>query len=352
MARRFLPLILLALVLMGALQAVALSPRDLAPCERLASQARGLPDTAWVKGYRALALRLSLPDRDAKPTAFETQLAGLASVKRALADEDGGYPVYVQQLAPNLFIASDSQGTLDCETFVFLKTGTGGAATIVEGPPAFSDRCWTDSGTAGRVFGQPAFVETSDFTDPAGDEQHLEITPWTGEGWGSSCQLTLTYRISFAVTERFCGDGEVCTAAAPFAADIAAAHGKAPPDQPFSYGPPLTQVQTDLLAKVGGGKPDEIGTPVFPTFGQKAKTAFPGYSSNDVDLFPLQLKGVSYVAAIGFGGVGWREIGDSLLAIYQADGDQLKPLAGFVISKSVTGLAAATVDRPKPDEGH
>jgi hypothetical protein len=48
-----------------------------------------------------------------------------------------------------------------------------------------------------------------------------------------------------------------------------------------------------------------------------------------------------------YGGVGWREIGDSLLAIYQADGDQLKPLAGFVIAKSVTALASATVARPQ-----
>jgi hypothetical protein len=353
MARRFLPLILLVLVLalFGASHAAAQSA-DLAPCERLATQARGLPDFAWVKGFKALAPQLALADRDAKLTPFEARLAGLASVKQALADEDGGYTVYVRQLAPNLFVASDSQGTLECETFVFLKTGPNGAATIVPGPPAFSERCWTDSGTAGRVFGQPAFVETSDFTDPAGDEQHLEITPWTGDGWGLPCQLTLTYRVSFAVTERFCGDGDVCTAATPFAADVAAAHGKAPTDQLFSYGPPLTHAQTDLLAKVGGGKPDEVATPVFPTFGEKAKTAFPGYSYNDVDLFPLKLKGVTYVAAIGYGGVGWRTIGDSLLAIYRVDGDQLKPLAGFVVVKSVTGLASATVDRPKPDSGH
>ena len=324
---------------------------DLAPCERLAARAQSLPDAAWVKGFQALSPQLTLAGRDAKHTPLEARLAAMPSVRKALADEDGGYKIYVEQLATGLYVASDIQGTLDCETFVFLKTAPNGAATIVPGPPAFSDQCWTDSGAAGRVFGQPAFVETSDFPDPAGDQRRLEITPWTGAGWGPSCRLTLNYKIDFAVTERFCGDGDVCMAATPFAANIAAAHGKAASDAPFFYGPPPTQAALDLLAKVGGAKPDEVATPVFPTFGEKAKTAFDSFSYNGVDLFPLRLKDVTYIAAIGFGGVGWREIGDSLLAIYSVDGDRLKPLAGFVIAKSVTGLASATVDRPKPDPG-
>lgn len=306
----------------------------------------------WVKGFKALSPQLTLADRDAKLSLFEARLAALASVRKALADEDGGYTVYVEPLAPDLYVASDIQGTLDCETFVFLKIGPNGAAIIVPAPSAFSDQCWTDAGQAGRAFGQGAFVEASDFTDPAANEQHLEITPWTGDGRGPSCRLTLTYKIDFAVTERFCGDGDICAAATPFAANIAAAHGKARPDAPFRYGPtPPSAADLALLAAVGGDKPDEFATPPFPTFGEKAKTAFDSFSYNYLALFPLKLMGVTYVAAIGYGGVGWRMIGGSLLAIYSVDGDQLKPLAGFVVVKSVTGLASAVVDRPKPYTG-
>ena len=328
--------------------AVAASNAGLAPCERLAAVARGRPQSIWAGGFKALSPELSLANWDETP--LEKRLAVLPAVKTALADEDGGYKIFVQALALGLFVASDRPGTLECETFVFLKVAPGGAATVVDGPPAYTDQCWTDGGQAGRVFGQPAFVETSDFADPGADTRQVAITPWMGGGWGNPCRLTLTYRIAFTLTERFCGDAGVCAATAPLATKIAAAHAKAPSDAPFSFGPPPSADDQALLDRVGGAKPDEVGTPPFSTFGAKAKTAFDTYSYNDVDLFPLRLGGVTYVAAIGYGGVGWRMIGDSLLAVYSTSGDQLKPLAGFVVAKSVTGLASAVVDRPKPVE--
>jgi hypothetical protein len=341
-------LIAFSLISLDVSRVCAAPDAVLAPCQQLATVAGGLPQQVWRDGFRALGPHLTLAKWDDKLTPLEARLAALPAVKTALADEDGGYKVYVQPLAPGLFVASDTQGTLECQSFVFLQVGPGGDAKIVPDPPAFTDRCWTDAGQAGRAFGRPAFVETSDFTDPAGNTQRVAVTPWTGAGWGPSCQLTLTYRVSFELSERFCDDADVCAAAAPLAADIAAAHGKASPDAPFGYGPSPSAGDLALLDRVGGAKPDEMTTPLFPTFGAKAKTAFDGYSYNGVALFPLRLKGAAYIAAIGYGGVGWREIGDSLLAVYALDGDRLKPLAGFVIVKSVTGLASADVDRPTP----
>jgi len=329
---------------------VASAASEDAPCQRLAALARGLPPSAWRDGFKALAPSLSLAGWNGKPSALEARLAALPSVKQALADADGGYKIFVQAVAPGLFLASDTQGTLDCQSFVFLTVSPSGDAKIVPGPPEYTDQCWTDGGQAGRVFGQPAFVETSQFANPAGDTEQLALTPWTGGGWGKPCRVTLTYRIAFTLTERFCGDAGVCAAAAPLAARIAAAHAKAPADAPFNFGPPPSAEERALVDRVGGANPDEVGTPPFSTFGAKAKTAFDTYSYNDVDLFPLRLGGVTYIAAIGYGGVGWRMIGDSLLAVYSAGGDQLKPLAGFVVVKSVTGLASAVVDRPAPVE--
>jgi hypothetical protein len=313
--------------------------------------ARGLAPSAWRDGFEALRPQLTLAKWDDKLTPLEARLAALPAVKTALADEDGGYRIFVEPLAPGLFVASDTQGTLECQSFVFLKVGPGGDAKIVAAPPAFTDQCWTDEARAGRVFGQPAFVETSDFADPAADKQALAITPWTGDGWGSPCRLTLTYRIAFSLSERFCGDAAVCAAAAPLAVDIAKVHGETSADAPFAYGPAPTADDLALLDRVGGAKPDEMTTPPFSTFGAKAKTEFDTFSYNDVDLFPLHLAGVRYIAAVGYGGVGWRMIGDTLIAIYAVDDDKLKPLAGFVVVKSVTGLVSADVDRPTPDGG-
>jgi hypothetical protein len=337
---------------LGALgtSGVAAPPGQDAPCRRLASLARSLPPSAWHGGFKALAPGLSLAGWNDKPSALEARLAALPAVKSALGDEDGGYKVFVQPVAPGMFLASDTQGTLECQSFVFLKVAPSGDAKIVPGPPAYTDQCWTDGGQAGRVFGQPAFVETSQLADPGSDMEQVALTPWLGGGWGGPCRLTLTYHIAFTLTERFCGDAGVCAAAAPLATGIAAAHAKAPADATFNFGPPPSADDQALVDRVGGAKPDEGGTPPFSTFGAKAKTAFDTYSYNDVDLFPLRLGGRTYVAAIGYGGVGWRMIGDSLLAVYSADGDQLKPLAGFVVVKSVTGLASAAVDRPKPVE--
>jgi hypothetical protein len=338
----------LGLMSLDVSRAAAAPDTGLAPCQRLADVARGLAPGAWRDGYAALGPQRTLAKWDDKLSPLEARLAALPAVKTALADEDGGYKIFVQPLAPGLFVASDTQGTLECQSFAFLKVGPGYDAKIVPGPPAFTDQCWTDAGQAGRLFGQPAFAETSDFANPAADAQAVAITPWTGDGWGSPCRLTLTYRIAFALTERFCGDAAVCTAAAPMAADIAAAHGKTNAESPFTFGPAPSADELALLDRVGGAKPDEMTTPPFSTFGVKAKTAFDTYSYNDVDLFPLRLAGGRYIAAVGYGGVGWRMIGDTLVAVYAMDDDRLKPLAGFVVVKSVTGLASAAVDRPAP----
>jgi len=175
-------LIALSLAALDVSRALAASDGGLAACERLATAARGLPHEVWSDGFGALKAQLTLAKWEDRLSPLEARLAALPAVKTALADEDGGYKIFVQPLAPSLFVASDTQGTLDCQSFVFLKVAPGGDAKVVPGPPAFTDQCWTDAGQAGQVFGQPAFIETSDFADPAADKQAVAITPWTGDG--------------------------------------------------------------------------------------------------------------------------------------------------------------------------
>ena len=338
--------VIAAVVLAMGFPSTAVAAGALAPCARLADLARTRPAGAWAEGMAALGPSLSIQKWGAPATPEALRIANLPLVKQALSVGDG--LAAVQRLAPGVYVASAVAGTLDCESIVAVRAQRGGAVTKIASPPTFSDLCWTDGGAPGLVFGEPAFIETSAFADPGADEQHLEVTPWTGAGWGPSCRLSLRYRIAFRLSERFCGDAQVCAAAAPLAEGIAAAYARTKSGASFNYGPPPSKEAQALLASVGGARPDDMTPPPFSTFGAKARTGFTSYSYNGITLFPLMLDGRPYVAAIGYGGVGWREIGDSLFAVYRVEGGQLQPLAGFVTVRRITGLARAMVTRPEP----
>ena len=85
--------------------------------------------------------------------------------------------------------------------------------------------------------------------------------------------------------------------------------------------------------------------PGFPTFGATAPVGDPlSYSYNGFTYFPLTLNGKSYVGALGYDGVGWRESGRTLFAIYAEQQGVLTPLAGFTVDLSNGGLIGATVE--------
>jgi hypothetical protein len=85
MALRPFRIILAALALCLAVAAAGRAA-DLARCEQLAAQARRLPDTAWVKGFKALRPQLTLADPNAKASRLEARLAAMPSVRKALSD--------------------------------------------------------------------------------------------------------------------------------------------------------------------------------------------------------------------------------------------------------------------------
>jgi len=101
-------------------RAAAETDAGLAPCQRLADVARSLAPDAWRDGFEALRPQLTLAKWDDALSPLEARLAALPAVKTALADEDGGYKIFVPPLAPGLFVASDTRGTLDYQSFAFL----------------------------------------------------------------------------------------------------------------------------------------------------------------------------------------------------------------------------------------
>jgi hypothetical protein len=356
--RRVAILFLAAICAALGARAAPLPIGDPQPCGQLAREARGLPAKAWVSGRGTLDAWVRMDDPPRNPPRFEAKLAALPTVREALGDDGGSWTLLVDHLAgTDIYAAYDVQGTANCQNIVFLNAHRGRAPIIIGGPRPLGegDLCFGDSVNFGQVFGRPAFIEHS-ILAPTSETETYVITPWIGGGWAASCRLQLRYRTHFAETEHFCGDADVCRAAGREAEAIATAFGKARARaEPratgdFAYGPDATPEAKAMVKRVVDARRDLAETPVFPTFGATAETEFPGYSYEGLAFFPLGIDGRYYFAVIGHGGVGWREIGDTLLGIYEADGDRLKPLAGFVIARSLTGLKSAQVDR-YPTEG-
>ena len=315
----------------------AADPR--APCEALAVKARSLPATAWTAKLQALAPSLTLVDRTPKPTRLEKQIAAMPEVAKALYDEDGNYAVFVDQLpGAHVYLAYTVSGTLICQSPAFVKAEPGGRPRVIASPAELEgDLCWTSYARAASVFGEPALAVMDTFHSPEPAEDDVQITPWSGSRWAPSCRLKLAYRTREHLSEQFCADAGACGAIAPLAAAIAEAYRRPrKKGESFRFDP--TPADEDAIQAVRG----DSSPPELPTFGAKARTDYTTFAG--VDYFPLTAGGERYVAAIGYGGFGWREIGDALLAVYDVRGGVARPVAGFVITRSIVGLDTASVE--------
>jgi hypothetical protein len=316
-------------------------------CLRLVEKSRQLPSAAWSEGIEALKPSLQLKQDADEVTPLEKKIVALPAIAELLGNEGGGYRVFIERFPKtNIYLAYNVQGTADCQYFAFVAAAEGQPPQLIASPVHSDegDFCWTSAGSAGTVFGQPAFVETDGFdvAQPAVDT--VKIWPWSDSGWGLGCQLRLSYQTVERLTERFCGDVAACRRVAPLAVAIAEAHRRSRKiGEPFHFGVAAPAVATGAVAHIAAALPQSTTTE-FPTFGTTAKTRFTDFSYEDFDLFPLTVDGVTYAAAIGYGGVGWRRIGDALLAVYEIRGDQLYPVASFVIARSIVGLQTASVE--------
>ncbi len=247
----------------------------------------------------------------------------------------------------DIYMVSSFMGTAECQDFMFLKIGAHGSARVIADPPMVNrGLCWTSSADVGGVDGHPVYVEHGRDAQTTFDE-HIQITPWTGKGWGAACRFSLTFAKAYRVTQRFCGDQAACRTAGEAAADIASRYDRAGESAHqtggFWYGAkPGADAWAALAAR---GRDRGAETTPFPTFGATPKGQLVGYSYEGFALFPLTLGGGSHIAAIGYDGVGWRQSDRMLLSIYAQD-QGLTPLAGFVIDTAIDHLVAARLERP------
>jgi hypothetical protein len=86
---------------------------------------------------------------------------------------------------------------------------------------------------------------------------------------------------------------------------------------------------------------------MLPTFGAKPRTEYANYAGNH-QVALVEIAGKTLIARIGIGGVGWREIGDYLIAFYTDDAHGVDPVASFVVERQNTGLQSVTTSVPQP----
>jgi hypothetical protein len=318
------------------------------PCDRLMDQARHMPAGAWAKGVKALEPSLTINRAMNHPLGLEATLADMTEVKASLDDEDSNWTIFIDRLAgTDIYVASDYQGTLHCQSSVFIRAPQGAKPEIIDPPKGWQDGegpCWTQSADAGLAFGQPAFIEHGAVSQ-TNDDERIKITPRTATGWGVSCSFSLHFRPMFKRTNQYCGDLVACAAARRMATSIAEAYERsqerARHTGGFWYGHKPSDSEFTAIKRFID--PQMLaGTTEFPMFGANDGL---GYSYSGFALFPLTMNGRAYIAAIGHDGVGWRESRNTLLAIYMPNGGKLTPLAGFVIARSIGGLQSATLEK-------
>jgi hypothetical protein len=334
-------------------------PSETGLCDQLAAHARTVTPSAWNGGgEKALQPVLEFESQSRKPSPLEVQLAGLSWVKEAIG-ADGGWTVFTERLTDSdIYMASTVQGTLHCQFSIFVEAKPGEEPRPATSPMELGeeDVCWTVSGDFGLVFGKPAFIVHGALNDHTDDED-ISIVPKTGGGWGKMCKVELRFRKVFTLTRTFCGNSDICGAGKTIAVDVAKAYNvaRAQTDSKsnFEFGPPPTKTALDSVRRATAAPGYGASTPAFPTFGATSGANALPYSHNDFvfsyngfTLFPLTLTGKNYVGALGHYGLGWRESGRTLFAIYSERLGALTPLAGFEINQSNGGLISAAVQKP------
>lgn len=256
----------------------------------------------------------------------------------------------VQQITGPVWRAVRVAGTAHCQTERFFSMRRDGELSPIDAPVAFADLCWPSSRRIGAVSGTSSLIEQEIKVHPQLGVD-VEITPWTN-GELKTCQVAIRFDDAFHLTERFCADPSVCVAAEPIALKLAEALARDDDGTTMAtVAPPPPQQAKALAAALVKAKEDfengQFAYTELPTFGAKPSTKYSVYGGSPrVTL--IALDGHSFIARVGIGGIGWRELGDYLITLYTGDGDDLGPIASYVVERKNIGLRSVTTSVPKP----
>lgn len=333
---------------------------DLAPCESIAAQARRLGDARWsAEGTGVVEGLVEMTPAAAPESPAEAQVAVQAAVRRALGLSDGVSRVEVRRLpGTDVFEASHVAGTAACQSLAFVRSLPGAPAQILPAPAFKGELCGSSYAHVGRAGGRPAVIQVSRSPRSAGEANAareplatLRVTPWTGSGWGRTCQVGFLLHSERRLTDKLCARPADCQAFESTAQVLAAAFNRTKaqdalyrrPPSPVRYDlnppPSLTQPMVgQVRAQLQRTQRD------LPLFGKSPKIpVMPGFSGDELDIVPTQVDGRWYVAAIGFPGIGWRQDRDVTLVTLYEPGKTATPRATYIFRDGVSGLESAKV---------
>lgn len=280
-------------------------------------------------------------------------------------DDTASEPVFdIERLAGTPVVRGVSlQGSRHCVYSIYAMVEPDGRIASLPSPPSDTGTCLLPSSERqgfGTVLAQPAHIEYDEYrsTRPMGDDL-IRVTPWAGDRWGQSCQLSVQRRYEYTVKQRNCRDQAVCDAAGTQAQRIAPEYLRQRSDPVHKAATIFfgNEAQADdsavalawrILHQQSGGSGSAFEPPGFPNVGCAAGSAYLAscslaYQRHDrFVLFRWVINGHTYVGAAGRAqGPSWSMDEDTLLAIYAApkEGDvKLVPLAGFVIEARAVGV--------------
>lgn len=321
-------------------------------CTRLAEEARRAPPATWARSDPLAAW--VRPAGPAQPSGTVTALGNDARWRDALGVPAGRSPD-VQQLAGSaVYLLDEVAGTAHCQSLVLVQAAPGQPARRLTPPFDVADGhlCMTQSAGFARVLGQPAFIVggASSMTSP---DLQYRIATWDGQGWAQPCSVTLRRQTRMAPAQRFCVPGsEVCAAGEPVAQrlarayEVARATGRPLDDTAFHGGrAPDAAVAAALNPPLAG--PGAVGdmNPPFPLFGADEKRLDPMltvFSNADPRRLPVWVDGQWWLAVVGRSGVGWREGGAVLVALFAPPGRAGDGVASYQFLVEPTSLRDAT----------
>jgi len=343
-------LLSLVLIAVVAESANAGGEDALAPCEAVAAHVKSVAaDPRVFERQRALDYEALLAPIIRLPPP-ELADADLWAKAMQLLGSDHGLVVEVQHVDGPVWRAVQVAGTANCQTEQFFSVRPDGELSAIDKPAIFGDLCWRSYRQIGRIGEQPALIVQEVREHPLLGLD-VEITPWTS-GERATCQVTIRFNDAFHVTERFCKDGLLCRAAEPLAPKLAEALARAADGSTLPIvAPPPPDTARALAARLHDVKEsiesDHLGYTMLPTFGAKPRTEYATYAGNH-QVALVETAGKTLIARVGIGGVGWREMGDYLIAFYADDMHGLDPVASFVVERQNTGLQMVTTSVPQP----
>lgn len=314
-------------------------------CARLADEARRLPAAAWA-GPEPLGRWLNWAEPGA-PSAVAQALAADPQWRERVG-ASAGEAVGVQHLAGTpVHLVESFAGTAHCQSVALVEAWPGQPARELPAGLDGTELCMTGSARLAQVFGHPALV-VGGATTMTSEDYRYRITPWAGQGWGPSCRVEWRLRTALTSASRYCAPGEaVCEVGQPVARQLALAYeSSAPLDaQRFAEGrrPDATVLGALASAPTDAGAVGDPNLPL-PLFGADEAALEPmdaQFSNADPRRLPVFIGGRWWLAVVGRGGVGWREGGAVLVALFAPPGRAGDAVASYQFFVGPAGLREA-----------